>query len=45
MPDEVESDCGGTLDLDHPDQELTHSVEEHVDPYYVIGHITRRERF
>ena len=43
MPDEVAEDCGGTLELDHEAQSLEHSVEEHIDPYYVVGWITRRE--
>lgn len=43
MPDEVESDCGGTLELDHEAQSLTHSVEEHIDPFYVIAYVTRVE--
>ncbi len=36
-------DCTGSLDLEHPEQNLEHSVEEHIDPFYVIAWITRVE--
>lgn len=43
MPDTVAEDCGGTLELEHTAADLEHSVEEHIDYFYVIGWITRRE--
>jgi hypothetical protein len=45
MPDTVDADCGGTLELTHDGEDLDHDSQAHVDPYYVLSWITRRERF
>jgi hypothetical protein len=43
MPDTVDADCGGTLELTHSASTLDHSVEEHIDPFYAIVYEIRTE--